>query len=77
MSRIAYLLLAFHSNLWLFGALFYWMIWAFLAVVLLGSLFSIYLACRPGVLIHQEESFEELEEDNNPFNDNSAPPPVH
>ena len=42
MSRIAYLSLAFHSTAWIFGAAYFWLIWLFLVVILVGSLITIF-----------------------------------
>jgi hypothetical protein len=36
MSRIAYLLLAYHSNVFFFGDVYFFLIWAFLAFVIVG-----------------------------------------
>ncbi len=42
MSRIALLLLAFHSKAWIFGAAFFYLVWAFLAMVVISSLICIF-----------------------------------
>lgn len=68
MSRIAYLLLAFHAKAWIFGALYYWMIWIFLAVILSGSFVAMYRVKKYQVLHDiEDEDEEDSFESNNPF----------
>lgn len=65
LTRVAFLLLAFHSKAWIFGALYYWLTWAFLAVVLMGAGVTLYRA-RTYVEVEGEDT-EELLDEGNPF----------
>jgi len=42
MTRIAVLLLSFNYKIWFFGAAYYWLVWAFLASVVAGSVVAMY-----------------------------------
>lgn len=65
MSRIAYILLAFHSKVWIFGALYYWLVWVFIVVVLVGSGLAVFRSRRPTIPVEDDE--DELLDENNPF----------
>ena len=43
MTRVAVLLLAFHTKVWIFGAAYYWLMWMLLLVIFGGSLVSMYI----------------------------------
>lgn len=64
MSRIAYILLAFHSKVWIFGALYYWLVWVFILVVVAGAGMSLYKSRRPLIVPDDED---ELLDESNPF----------
>jgi hypothetical protein len=42
MSRISVLLLAFHAKAWIFGAACFYLVWAFLAMVVISSLICMF-----------------------------------
>ncbi|TRY62684.1 hypothetical protein TCAL_04648 [Tigriopus californicus] len=65
MTRVAFLLMAYHTNIWFFGAIYYWMVWIFVVVIVAGACYSLYQARKPLVLEQDDE--EELLEDSNPF----------
>ncbi len=62
MSRIAYLLLAYHSNVFFFGDVYFFLIWAFLAFVVFGTGLAIYKS-RGAVQVEVDEE-DLLEEDD-------------
>ncbi|TRY63444.1 hypothetical protein TCAL_16605 [Tigriopus californicus] len=37
MTRVAFLLMAYHTNIWFFGAIYYWMVWIFVVVIVAGT----------------------------------------
>ena len=41
MTRVAFLLLAFHTKAWIFGAFYYWLTWVFIIILLIGSVYSL------------------------------------
>lgn len=46
MTIIATFLLAFHTKAWIFGAVYYWLTWIFIAIILGGSCFSLFHCTR-------------------------------
>jgi hypothetical protein len=42
MSRISVLLLAFHAKAWIFGAAYFYLVWAFLAMIVISSLICMF-----------------------------------
>ncbi len=58
---------------WVFAAIYYWMGWAFLVLIVFGFLINIYLACcRRRSLSGQEDEAGLLDEDANPFGGEGA-----
>ena len=58
MSRISVLLLAFHYKAWIFGAAYYYLIWVFLLVVVVGAVYKMYemrSMSQRGNLLEEEE----------------------
>ena len=45
MTRLSLLLLAFHTKAWIFGATYYWLTWAFIVILCIGSLYAM-VQCR-------------------------------
>ena len=61
MSRISVLLLAFHYKAWIFGAAYYYLIWVFLIVVVVGAVYKMYemrSMSQRGNLLEEEEEEE-------------------
>ena len=46
MTIIATFLLAFHTKAWIFGAVYYWLTWIFIAIILGGTCFSLFQCTR-------------------------------
>ena len=66
MSRMAVLLLAFHAKAWIFGAAYFYLVWVFLAMVVVSSLIYVFRFRRSRV-VQEEDDLEELLDDSNPF----------
>lgn len=69
-SRISALLLAFHSQTWLFGAVYYWLTWGLLGSTMVGTIYSCYQGCRPHLPSEMEEDLIDSDEEEfsrNPF----------
>ena len=47
MTRVAYLLLAFHTKAWIFGAFYYWLTWVLIFIISCGSVYSL-VQCHRG-----------------------------
>ena len=60
MTRVAFLLLAFHTKAWIFGAFYYWLTWVFIVILLIGSVYSL-VQCKqrrgqmPAFINHDDE----------------------
>lgn len=72
MSRIAYLLLAYHSNVIFFGDAYFFLIWAFLVFVVIGTGVTLYKSRSASVAEVDEEDLLEDDEEGldrrtNPF----------
>ena len=63
MSRISYLLIAFHYKAWIFGAAYYYFTWLFLLVIVIGAVYKIYemrnLSHSVSILDEEEEEDED------------------
>lgn len=71
MTRIAVILLAFHSKAWIFGAAYFWLVWIFLLVILLGSFMAMYKCKRPSRRSRNEDEDGLLDDEDSL----AAPPP--
>lgn len=72
MTRIAHLLLAFHANSWIFGAIYFWFGWLLLVAIVGGFFLALYKAKRYRLVDDDEDSDEaELLDDTNPFHVNT------
>lgn len=69
-SRISALLLAFHSKTWLFGAVYYWLTWALLGSIVIGSLHRVWLSCRPSLPEELTEDLIDSDDEDEERNDN-------
>ncbi|XP_040568192.1 probable lysosomal cobalamin transporter [Lepeophtheirus salmonis] len=64
-TRISFLLTAYHDTMWIFDALYYWLHWVFIVVVLIGSLLAVYIRRHSFYRNHNEEDDEVLVNDVN------------
>jgi hypothetical protein len=66
MTIIATFLLAFHTKAWIFGAVYYWLTWIFIAIILGGTSFSLFQCTRrSGGIISSDPNEDEDELLNN------------
>eukprot|EP00096_Caligus_rogercresseyi_P010211 TRINITY_DN3644_c0_g1_i1.p1 TRINITY_DN3644_c0_g1~~TRINITY_DN3644_c0_g1_i1.p1 ORF type:complete len:516 (+),score=95.30 TRINITY_DN3644_c0_g1_i1:42-1589(+) len=69
-TQISYLLTAYHDTVWIFDAMYYWLHWVFVVVVLIGACFSVHLRrhsfYRSQPLDNEEGDQEGLVEEEDP-----------
>ena len=63
MTRVAVLLLAFHTKVWIFGAAYYWLTWFFLLSVFGGAFIAMYQTHRGRTRMREEEDEDSLLDD--------------
>jgi len=69
-SRISSLLLAFHSQTWIFGAIYYFLTWGLIGCTLMGAVYSFFKGCSPTLHSEMEEDLidsDDEEVSRNPF----------
>ena len=59
MTRVAVLLLAFNYKIWLFGAAYYWLVWAFISSIVLGSVYALYKLRRSARSSRNSDNLDE------------------
>ena len=60
------LLLVFHSKAWIFGAAFFWLVWMFLLMVVVMSIWC-FMRFRRERVVQEGDDLEELLDDAEPL----------